>query len=81
MYTLDELIHVEAAGGHNLPYLGFFIVKIVVPGGKCQGKNISCILLIIPDVSYYKHVPVLLGTTALVSVMKQLESTYCAHCR
>jgi len=80
IYTMDELIHVEGAGGYTLPYLGFIIAKILVPGEKCHVKNISCILLIVPDVFYHKLVPVLLGTNALVSVMKQLESTYGVRC-
>ena len=58
MYTLDELIHIEGAGGHTLPYLGFILVKILVPGETCQSKNISCIILIVLDVSYHRLVPV-----------------------
>ena len=73
MHTLDNLLQVESAGGHILPYLGFIMVEIVIPGGR--GK-VPCILLIVPDTTYHKCVPVLLGTNTLVSVMKQLELTY-----
>ena len=75
IHPLGELLQIEGAGGHKLPYLGFIETEICVPG-TCTDTAISCLLLVVPDTSYHNRVPVLLGTNTLATVTQLLEHTY-----
>lgn len=64
MLSLDSmLLDVEGATGHLLPYLGYIDVSIEIP--SLNLKNEHCLLLVVPDTSYNRVVPVIIGTNML----------------
>ena len=71
--SLDEFkLDIEGAGGHQLPYSGYFESEVSVAG--FSGK-VSCLVLIVPDTRYAQRVPVLLGTNVLKPLMNSWRET------
>ena len=72
--SLDEFkLDIEGAGGHQLPYSGYFESEVSVAG--FSGK-VSCLVLIVPDTRYAQQVPVLLGTNVLKPLMNNVEQIH-----
>ena len=65
--SLDNLINVEVAGGHSLPYEGYIQVPIIA---DILGLNtpVTGLLLVVDDTEYGKKVPVIIGTNILTSL-------------
>jgi transposase InsO family protein len=63
---VQDLLELEGAGGHSLPYFGYVEVDIEIPGiiGVFE-----VLLLVVPDTRYGDSVPVILGTNMLRPVM------------
>ena len=64
--TLDELVRIEVAGGHKLPYHGF--VEVQVKFHKSVTGSSECLdvlLLVVDDTQFNATVPILLGTNVL----------------
>ena len=72
LYSVHELgIRVEAAGGHNLSYLGAIAVNIEVP---FLGKRvIETGALVLPTTDYSMNVPVIVGTNAIAKCRDKCE--------
>ena len=70
LMPLDDLLHVTAAGGHDLPYHGYVIVELAF-GGKSYG---DFPLLVVNDTAYNTRVPLLIGTNVLTKVKEDLLS-------
>lgn len=66
--ALDDLLKIECAGGSLLPYLGYIEIEVDVPELNVQGR--STVMLVVPETSYNKGVPVLLGTNILRPLME-----------
>jgi transposase InsO family protein len=64
---LDELITVEAAGGHKLPYLGYTEVNLELPDPIRMSTD--ALFLVVPTTKYHERVPVLIGTNVLSAVL------------
>jgi len=72
--SLDKFkLDIEGAGGHQLPYCGYFEASVAVPGVSGQ---VDCLLLIVPDTRYAKRVPVILGTNVLKLIMRKVEQQH-----
>jgi len=69
----DFSLDIGGAGGQQLPYSGYVEVNLSVSG---LFKDISCLMLVVPDTRYAQRVPVILGTNILTSVMERLEEHY-----
>ena len=67
IHPLDDILHIETAGGSMLPYAGYIEADVTVPG-LFEGDT-STILLVVPNTEYSKRVPVLLGTNLLRPIM------------
>ena len=63
---VQDLLELEGAGGHTLPYYGYIEVDFEIPG--ISGLQ-QVLLLVVPDTRYSESVPVLLGTNMLRPVM------------
>jgi transposase InsO family protein len=66
IHPLDELLSLESAGGHHLPYLGYTEVNLNVPDPV--GTSSDVLLLVVPATSYHETVPILIGTNVLSTV-------------
>ena len=72
--SLEELITVEGASGHNIPYLGYVEVDIGAPG---HNVNVQAPVLVVPSTEYSKRVPVILGTNVLSALEE--KGARCHH--
>lgn len=74
MKSLDQIVEIECAGGTQLPYEGYIEADIKTPGdSNALTRNI---MLVVPDSQYSLHVPVLIGTIILRSMMEQLNKEH-----
>lgn len=74
MKSLDQIVEIECAGGTQLPYEGYIEADIKTPGdSNALTRNI---MLVVPDSQYSLHVPVLIGTNILSSMMEQLNKEH-----
>ena len=67
LFPLGDLLNLEGAGGHRIPYLGYIETTVGIPGEMFEQE---AILLVVPDTGYSEKVPVLLGTNILVPFME-----------
>lgn len=68
LQPINQILNIECADGKNLPYLGFIEASLEVVGIPMNHKQ-HCLFLVIPESSYSKDVPILLGTNVLSSIM------------
>ncbi|OOY33727.1 hypothetical protein BOV88_13740 [Solemya velum gill symbiont] len=61
LQPINQILNIECADGKNLPYLGFIEASLEVVGIPMNHKQ-HCLFLVIPESSYSKDVPILLGT-------------------
>ena len=73
LHKLETLLDIECADGQQLPYLGYTEIEIQLPG---QEQKNQCITLVTPNSRYNHHVPVLLGTNALTTVLESMKGKY-----
>jgi transposase InsO family protein len=71
--NLDNLLKIEGAGGHNLPYLGYIETDITIPG---DFESHKILFLIVPDTNYNSSVPALIGTNFLAPLMEIQQAHY-----
>ena len=60
---LDNVLSIEGAGGHKVPYLG--LVEVAIQSPEILLGEFPVLMLVVPDTEYHKRVPVLLGTNIL----------------
>ena len=60
---LDNVLSIEGAGGHKVPYLG--LVEVTIQSPEISLGEFPVLMLVVPDTEYHKRVPVLLGTKIL----------------
>lgn len=74
MRHLNQILDIECAGGTQLPYEGYIEADIKTPGNSnMETRNI---MLIVPDTQYSQHIPVLLGTNVLQSMIEHLKEEH-----
>ena len=73
---LSELLRVEGASGHEIPYVGYVELDVTVPDVE-KGENIPVLLLVVSETNYNSKVPILLGTNALVPFMYIFSEQVC----
>ena len=57
---LGQLLEPEGKGGAAIPYLGFMEVNLQIP--EIKNYNGDVLLLLIPTTTYFKMVPVMVGS-------------------
>ena len=67
VYPLGDLIHIEGAGGHSIPYLGYAEVHLTL-NGLSGSPSIDALFLVMPSTPYNEKVPFLIGTNVLWQV-------------
>ena len=73
MYSVEDLgIKVEAAGGHNLSYLGAIACEIEVP--FLGNQSIETGALVLPTTDYSLNVPVIVGTNTITPCRDRCEN-------
>ena len=74
--ALNHILHIECADGQDLPYLGFITVDLELPGTSSSDRLQPCLLLVVPDSSYNRSVPLLLGTNVLNAAMDDVRQRF-----
>jgi transposase InsO family protein len=69
---IGDVLQVEVAGGHTLPYVGYVQVNIV-PDVLSLQNVITGMLLVVDDTEYGKSVPVVIGTNILTFLSQQVH--------
>ena len=65
LQDISKLLKVESAGGHSLPYSGYFECNISIPITSAENFEITVPTLVVPDTTYNISVPLLIGTNVL----------------
>jgi transposase InsO family protein len=65
--SLDNMLNVEVASGHSLPYFGYVQFSLLADSLGLK-QAIPGLILVVEDTEYGKHVPVILGTNVLSSL-------------
>ena len=60
---LENILTVQGAGGHIVPYEGYVEVNMELP--FTRGTRMTALMLVVPDTVYHGRVPILLGTNVL----------------
>ena len=77
LQPLEDILEVEDAGEHKLPYTGYIEVDIVVPE---TGDSHTVLILVVPTTTYHRRTPCLLGTNVIKQcILKLKEGADKAH--
>ena len=74
MKTIKEILDIECAGGSQLPYSGYIELNINRPGST--NNFITYLVLVIPDSNYNQHIPLLIGTNVLNTILQDLHQLH-----
>ncbi len=66
--SVGHLLDIECADGMNLPYTGYVKLNVEVCCGG-QSQQLDCLFLVVPESTYNKTVPCLLGTNFLTPLL------------
>jgi hypothetical protein len=66
-----EILDIECAGGSQLPYSGYIEVNINTPGSTNNFN--TYLVLVVPDSNYNQHIPLLIGTNVLNTILQDLH--------
>ena len=72
LLPLANILEVEGADGHTLPYIGYVEVKVTVPETE---DSLSALLLVVPSTNYHQQTPVLLGTNVIRHCLAKIDSS------
>lgn len=68
LHKITDLLQVETAGEHTLPYSGYIEVQLKLP--EIENTQ-SALLLVVPSTSYHHETPILLGTNVIGRCLEQ----------
>jgi hypothetical protein len=74
--TLNHILHIECADGEEMPYLGYITVDLELPGTSTSNRPQHCLLLVVPDSTYNRNVPLLIGTNVLKVAMNDVKQRF-----
>lgn len=77
LLPLVDILDIDVAGGYKLPYYGYIATDISFPV-KCGIEDARCVvlMLVVPDTSYNKNVPVLVGTNVLRTMKNRVAAEH-----
>ena len=70
IHPLRDLIRVEGASGHEIPYLGYTEVEITLHSLP-DSPSLNALFLVVPSIPYNERVPFLIGT----NILRHLNNT------
>jgi len=77
MHSIDDILKVEGAGGQDIPLLGYVEADIAFPEQTSGVKDpIPTIILVVPNTSFNKDVPVVIGTNCIRHCMSKCHELY-----
>ena len=68
LYSIEDLLEVETAGDHILPYKGYIEVNIMASEMK---STYLALVLVVPSTKYHYETPMLLGTNVIRGFLEQ----------
>ena len=69
LHSLGNILDIEGATGHSLPYDGYIEARLRIPGLHINGPD--ALLLVVPDTNFNSTVPIIIGTN-VIKPLKQL---------
>ena len=69
LHSIEEAIRIECADGQLMPYIGYVSVNLTPFGIPGLDELHDCLFLVVPNSTYNSHVPVLIGTSFLQSLI------------
>ncbi|KAK3085220.1 hypothetical protein FSP39_000156 [Pinctada imbricata] len=72
---ITDFLTIKCADGATLPYQGFITATISTGNDALTEEPLEAIFLIVPDIDYHSHVPVLLGTNILDILWSRAKQT------
>ena len=69
LHSIEEAIRIECADGQQMPYIGYVSVNLTPFGIPGLNELHDCLFLVVPNSTYNSHVPVLIGTNILQSLI------------
>ena len=69
LHSIEETIRIECADGQQMPYIGYVSVNLTPFGIPGLNELHDCLFLVVPNSTYNSHVPVLIGTNILQSLI------------
>ena len=76
LHSIDDLLKVEGANGLPVTYLGYVELSILFPGSLPSSSEIDVPVLVVPDTSYNKKVPLCVGTNIIDTCMERGKTQY-----
>lgn len=73
---MSNILHVECADGQSLPYLGYIQCSLKAKGIDNNQVCVDGLFLIVPNTSYNKGVPVLIGTNIISVLMNLVKESH-----
>ncbi|KAJ8031683.1 hypothetical protein HOLleu_24949 [Holothuria leucospilota] len=74
---LQDLLHIEGAGGQVVPYLGFMEIEVSLPNEPCLEDNIfDVVALVVPDNNYNSKVPLTVGTNLMTQCREKCKQKF-----
>lgn len=70
-----EILNIECADGNTLPYLGYIEATLNTNGIPNQ-KDLTCLLLVVPETPYNSKTPILLGTNIIQELMTSCKENF-----
>ena len=67
---LEDILQVEGAAGHRMPYNGYIKVDIKIPE---TGDVQTALLLVVPSTAFHRSTPILLGTNVIRYCLEKLK--------
>ncbi len=69
MQSLDTILTIQSAGGHDLPYHGVVEVPIKASANE-ESEDFVVPVLVVGDTAYNKEVPFIIGTNVISAIQK-----------
>ncbi len=80
LHPLDDILNLQGAGGHSLPYSGYVEATLKFPLGLQPARfglePGRVLLLVVPDTVYNRGVPLLIGTNILQCLRDDLKDRF-----
>ena len=70
LLDISKLLRIESVSGEQLPYHGYFECNISVPVSDTLKLDLMVPVLVVPETSFNRDVPMLLGTNVLNHLVK-----------
>ena len=77
IHPVGDLLRIEGAGGQEVPFIGYIEASLTINlHSTTPGFDVPCLLLVVPETSYNRRVPVIVGTNVIKSCQEERSSSH-----